>query len=340
MLHGGMTTDERTEAQRQFNESGTLLLATDAASEGLNLHHRCRAVVHYELPWRPLRLQQRAGRVDRIGQRRKVHELFLVAADTAERLVLAPLVRRLAGARQATAGAARLFESLGESRVAAAVLTGVAIEPDSPADPATACTREIDLREAGRRETEQLIERRSWQSMSGARPESSRAHRVVTALDGRSPRCVVIYRLTLRGAQGQLVHAELLPVAIHPADPVDAPIAGDVRRAAMDVLDRADASVRRQLRDHVENIRESVAAAHARAAAEMRARERAIASRVPSVARQLVQAGLFDRRAVRSADARRHVHDDLLEEAAERVNALDPSASLTDAFEAVAVLLR
>ena len=144
----------------------------------------------------------------------------------------------------------------------------------------------------------------------------------------------------MRDAGGQVVHAELLPVAVQPADPIGAASAGDARSAALELLDRADPIVREQLRDHLENIKDSVATAHARATAAMRERERAIASNLPSVARQLVQAGLFDRRALRSAEARRHVHDDLVEEAADRINALDGSASLTETFEAVAVLLQ
>jgi hypothetical protein len=61
-----------------------MLLATDAASEGLNLHHRCRLVVNLELPWTPQRLEQRIGRVDRLGQQRRVHAVQLVAMNTRE----------------------------------------------------------------------------------------------------------------------------------------------------------------------------------------------------------------------------------------------------------------
>ena len=70
-LHGGLTARERNDVLRRFTD-GTVrvLLATDAASEGLNLHERCRLVINLELPWTPLRLEQRAGRVDRIGQSR------------------------------------------------------------------------------------------------------------------------------------------------------------------------------------------------------------------------------------------------------------------------------
>jgi superfamily II DNA or RNA helicase len=84
-LHGGLTRPDRGRVLRQFAEAGSrVLLATDAASEGLNLHHRCRLVVNLELPWTPLRLEQRIGRVDRLGQRRRVHAVQLIAAGSGE----------------------------------------------------------------------------------------------------------------------------------------------------------------------------------------------------------------------------------------------------------------
>ena len=95
-LHGGLTSRERAEVIRGFNEGRTsLLLATDAASEGLNLHLRCRLVVNLEIPWTPLRLEQRVGRVDRIGQARRVHALNLVAAGTHDELMVRQLGERM-----------------------------------------------------------------------------------------------------------------------------------------------------------------------------------------------------------------------------------------------------
>ncbi|HET8775521.1 MAG TPA: DEAD/DEAH box helicase, partial [Thermoanaerobaculia bacterium] len=94
VLHGGLPRTERQAALSTFAAGGCVLVATDAASEGLNLQQPSRLVVHYELPWAPLRLHQRSGRVNRIGQSRRVHEIALVADDTAERLVLVPLLTR------------------------------------------------------------------------------------------------------------------------------------------------------------------------------------------------------------------------------------------------------
>jgi superfamily II DNA or RNA helicase len=105
ILHGGLTRDERSSILDAFAQAPRgLLLATDAAAEGLNLHHHCRLIVNLELPWNPMRLEQRIGRVDRIGQRRIVHAFHLVAAGTGEMRLLDHLRRRIASA-QADIGA-------------------------------------------------------------------------------------------------------------------------------------------------------------------------------------------------------------------------------------------
>ena len=84
---------------RFAREPHALLLATDAAAEGLNLHHGCRLVINLELPWNPMRLEQRIGRVDRIGQRRTVHAFHLVASGTGETRLLDRLRARIAVAQ-------------------------------------------------------------------------------------------------------------------------------------------------------------------------------------------------------------------------------------------------
>ena len=96
LLHGGLSAVERRTAVHAFNTGvADLLLATDAGSEGLNLQSRCRLVVNLELPWNPIRLEQRIGRVDRLGQLRPVHAIHLFANGTAEATVLANLHRRV-----------------------------------------------------------------------------------------------------------------------------------------------------------------------------------------------------------------------------------------------------
>jgi superfamily II DNA or RNA helicase len=100
-IHGGQTVDERQRALDAFRRGeADLLVATDVAGQGLNLHHRCRWVVSFELPWNPTRLEQRIGRVDRIGQARRVHATILAARHPAESGLLTRLARRVLAARQ------------------------------------------------------------------------------------------------------------------------------------------------------------------------------------------------------------------------------------------------
>ena len=73
-IYGGMDTDqrERVKAAFQFDPKRSpvrILLATDAASEGIDLQNHCSRLIHYEIPWNPNRLEQRNGRIDRHGQR-------------------------------------------------------------------------------------------------------------------------------------------------------------------------------------------------------------------------------------------------------------------------------
>jgi superfamily II DNA or RNA helicase len=124
VLHGGLTRDERTAALTSFTRSPRcVLLATDAAGEGLNLHHACRLVINLELPWNPMRLEQRIGRVDRIGQRRTVHAVHLVARGTGEIRILSRLEARVAAA-QADIGAPNPMGADEERAVARLVITG------------------------------------------------------------------------------------------------------------------------------------------------------------------------------------------------------------------------
>jgi hypothetical protein len=89
-VHGGMSARQRRDALEAFaSGAARVLLATDAASEGLNLHQRCRLVISFDLPWSPVRIEQRIGRVDRIGQTRRVHAWQMVGQGTFEETVAA-----------------------------------------------------------------------------------------------------------------------------------------------------------------------------------------------------------------------------------------------------------
>lgn len=96
LLHGGLTRRQRLQREARFNQPGTrVLLATDAASEGLNLQYHCRRIIHMELPWNPNRLEQRNGRVDRYGQTRPPIIRYLYYPESPEDDVLNRLVEKI-----------------------------------------------------------------------------------------------------------------------------------------------------------------------------------------------------------------------------------------------------
>jgi len=96
LFHGGLSRKQRLAREAVFEKPETrLLLATDAASEGLNLQRSCRRIVHFELPWNPNRLEQRNGRVDRYGQEREPIIRYLFYPDSPEDDVLNRLVEKI-----------------------------------------------------------------------------------------------------------------------------------------------------------------------------------------------------------------------------------------------------
>jgi len=94
-IHGGKSVDERREAQWEFARPETqILIATDAAGEGINLQF-CRLLINWDIPWNPNRLEQRMGRIHRYGQKRDVLVFNMVASNTKEGQVLEKLLTKL-----------------------------------------------------------------------------------------------------------------------------------------------------------------------------------------------------------------------------------------------------
>lgn len=112
-IHGSMGRDERRRAQERFTQDvkTEILIATDAAGEGINLQ-RAHLMVNYDLPWNPNRLEQRFGRIHRIGQKEVCHLWNLVAAKTREGAVYTRLLEKLEEARKALKGG--VFDILGQ----------------------------------------------------------------------------------------------------------------------------------------------------------------------------------------------------------------------------------
>jgi superfamily II DNA or RNA helicase len=369
VLHGGLSPAERSAVQQAFNgvrlkpsfdeaQDGpesiegpdttdkALLLATDAASEGLNLHQRCRVVVHYELPWSPARLEQRTGRVDRIGQSRRVHEILLVAGDTAERLVLAPLAKRASRARSAMPGASRLVDVLTESRVASAVMDGEAIvhadrEPTTDADMLPVVVPPLSLHEQAESEARRLRVHREWIAASGGHQDAAPV-RVSSLRIGRStlkPGLICVYTLTLSTERGDAVHTEL--AVVH--EPCDALIGARTPASARPVirefLDAREPAVRAALLVSKTSDLTDIAASHSSVVDALQRRERALMLPAPSAARELVQGGLFDGRALRAQAARTRAASALLAASEERLESLASAQTLTTAIDLSAILI-
>ena len=83
IIHGGQDLDERKRALAQFKNEVQILVATDAAGESLNMQF-CHIVVNYDLPWNPMMIEQRIGRVDRIGQKNKVQAYNMLTNNSVD----------------------------------------------------------------------------------------------------------------------------------------------------------------------------------------------------------------------------------------------------------------
>ncbi len=112
-IHGGIGREERLKIQEAFrhDKEVQILLATDAAGEGINLQ-RAHLMVNYDLPWNPNRIEQRFGRIHRIGQTEVCHLWNLVAAKTREGEVFHVLLEKLNQARASLGG--KVFDVLGK----------------------------------------------------------------------------------------------------------------------------------------------------------------------------------------------------------------------------------
>jgi superfamily II DNA or RNA helicase len=292
LLHGGMTARQRGAAAYAFTHgTAPLMLATDAASEGLNLHARCRVVINLELPWTPTRVEQRIGRVDRIGQTRTVHAIHLVARGTGEELLLRRLADRAMCARRSL-----------EQRVSTA--TGA------------------DLREQARIEAARLQHVRALaveHVATSPRPALS----VVRRRPDRRRERFWVWRLTLTDARGRLIWESLLPLraegigsergrsAARQLGTDAMRLAAAATSAAAAVLDETAATCRRTV--DVLGGRE-------------RAMVQALENRHARLAAELLQPGLFDRRNDHAAAAQSALLANALAGAHARLNELDAAA--------------
>ena len=299
VLHGALDRAARRAALDRFlSGAARVLVATDVAAEGLNLQQRCRLVVHVELPWSPARLEQRSGRVDRLGQRRRVHVWRLLGEPAHEARLVAALAARVARLRAAgfdVTPAADVAASDG-SAPRPAVTTG----PMWPGRPDRLCADLARLR--------RLLH---WCRRPGADAgaPSRRGHPAWRRARNPSglPRGVLIVFLTQAASRG--LRAALVPVHVElsawPAGSPSAWLPALARRAAAAIA--AERALPAALSERERRLLAAAEAEQARVAGRW-------------------QASLFERRAARVVAAARDAAADRAAEHRRRLNELDPGA--------------
>ena len=120
VLYGGMDEAKREDIRQRFNDEADelrILIATDAASEGLNLQETARYVLHFDCPWNPSRLEQRNGRLDRHGQARDVSVFHFASSTDSDLNFLAKLMEKVHRIREDLGSVSELFDKAIQRRV-------------------------------------------------------------------------------------------------------------------------------------------------------------------------------------------------------------------------------
>jgi superfamily II DNA or RNA helicase len=321
-LHGGMTAGGRQDVLTQFvGGEARLLLATDAASEGLNLHRRCRLVINLELPWTPVRLEQRIGRVERLGQTQRVHAVHLLAAGTCEEDSVAALLTRM---RRVSGVLGSLRPSVCEDRIASVV---IGHKPDNGRDEEPVSLPEgiivANLRASATEEAVRLEEVRRL--ARDARAETSDARPCITVVRRRvrKPVNYWVYRLILEDPDLQPFWTTLVGLCE----------AGCVAKASRDAIRHHIESIQPVVEPALDSVTDRLLSSFLSAWQTSRSlaaeRERAIADGVRQqrarLATSLLQRGLFDRRAERAAAAQNATLDEALGRCTSRLEELGRS---------------
>lgn len=322
-LHGGMTPQERRQSVHAFNRGAAdIMLATDAGSEGLNLQYTCRLVVNLELPWNPIRLEQRVGRVDRIGQPRTVHVINLFSDGTPERIVLANLFRRIDQIR------------LSEIEIASCVIHER--EPPPRLVTVESVTNTVNHEAEARTEARRIEEARH-DCRERLDPQEDTVP--VTVVRSGAPALISLYRVRMVTAAGRLVEESLEPVRI----PLDHPHTHFTRSATRAVAEslskRFGPALTRYISHRADERARAISIELRQSIARAVARERAIVNRVSSTSSQPVQAGLFDARVLKDKRAADQRELRLVEERGARAHLLESDSSVRLAEDPELVML-
>jgi len=325
-LHGGQTAHERRQSIRDFTSGAAdVMIATDAGSEGLNLQATCRLVVNLELPWNPIRLEQRIGRVDRIGQARTVHAINLLAEGTAERTVLASLLRRIDRIR------------LSEIEIAACVISRSEPPPRAVHVDIDTGAQTTELGNEARAAAQYIAAARRF----GAMASTMRGDVVpVTIVRSSDTSLISFFRIRFVTGAGRLIEDALLPLRL-PLERVNVRLGRrrEVRALAESLIARFGPELRRHAHAHADERARTIAVDAAESLATSAERERRIASGVTAHGSPLVQAGLFDRRALKDKRARERRRESIRLESQARADLLDADCTVRVAHDPELVML-
>jgi superfamily II DNA or RNA helicase len=313
-IHGGLTRGERQEALAKFGAGPVdVLLATDAASEGLNLHHRCRLVINLELPWTPVRLEQRIGRVERLGQTKQVHAVHLLAAHTCEERSVAALIAR---AHNAASALEAMRGSLFEHHVAGVVFGQQPLPALHP--PSNTLPRGVivgDLRAAAREEAARLERARAL--TVDATCVCDRPGVAVLRRRRRSDADYWAFRVAIEDSELHTVWDVV--IGLRTSSTFVPPVHRDLRVSLESVATIVEpimaTAAEAALAKFVSALQPSLSLAIARE----RAIEEAIGARRARVAAALLQPGLFDRRAERAVASQSATLDEAVDRCRRRL---------------------
>jgi hypothetical protein len=292
-------------------------------------------VINLELPWTPVRLEQRAGRVDRIGQARRVHVISLVAAGTCEETTLARLCLRA----ERVAGAMNLLTRTPDEAQVAATVLGQRPFHASDVQPAAVPPGivTLDLRREAGDEARRIAAARMVAGIPNT-PMTERRPVMTQIRRGRShrrARCLWVYRISLVSADGRLIWEPLLPVT------------ADIRRkwswtaAPTAIVLGPDHPALQQTLAHeahhvVSLVRESMKTALDRWTRRERDLIAVLRTLHARLSDHVLQPGLFDRRSDRLAADQQLLLDEAVSQTAARVRELSDCANLRiDACELV-----
>ncbi|MBI2833333.1 MAG: DEAD/DEAH box helicase [Acidobacteria bacterium] len=371
LLHGGLSRADRRESEKRFNTgSARVLLATDAAGEGLNLQARARWVVNYELPWNPMRLEQRVGRLDRIGQQRRVHATHLVARGTREESLLGRLATRVERVRRQIGDVADVLGRIPADSIPVAMLGGDSVFSDAingldsrsahdagarANSPGVAGTdfRHVDVSAAAEVELGRLQTVRRLLAPPDAPHSLSRADSatLVANLERRGPwvstlrrsrvlnrqGLLAIFRLACLDGTGRPIHSDMIAMHLPARLPARFHAHVDARHKIEELL----VKWRPILTDRAGvEARSKLAAVdrHLAGSAAQRDRDRVLFEHALRESRQLHQPGLFDPRA-REEGPRQATEGELLIEELERRLAAAAGAARREREEMELVLV-